>query len=192
MLLVGHGKRCSRCAANGRPRYAPDGPCPLFPAKGSASGSAAKSPHNSPASAAKGRSPAGSLLTEPKREGGVAGNGDVDEAKPKAENVALKVEVKIERGVAVKGEGKVGGDRGALKEGAAAESTGRVVSSGAEHYADLYKSAVKEEPGAEAEHVPAAGGSAGAVAARALRVGMKPGSAEKPRRTRVKVEHVGG
>ena len=37
VLLVGHGKRCPRCAANGRPRFAPDGPCPLFPSKGLAS-----------------------------------------------------------------------------------------------------------------------------------------------------------
>ena len=37
VLMVGHGKRCARCAANGRPRFEPDGPCPLFPAKGSPS-----------------------------------------------------------------------------------------------------------------------------------------------------------
>ena len=35
VLLVGHGKRCPRCAANGRPRFEPDGPCPLYPVKGS-------------------------------------------------------------------------------------------------------------------------------------------------------------
>lgn len=34
MLLVNHGKRCSRCAKNGKPRKASDGDCPLFGTKG--------------------------------------------------------------------------------------------------------------------------------------------------------------
>lgn len=31
VLLVRHGKRCPRCAKNGQPRFAADGPCPLTP-----------------------------------------------------------------------------------------------------------------------------------------------------------------
>lgn len=34
VLLVNHGKRCSRCAKNGKPRKASDGDCPLFGTKG--------------------------------------------------------------------------------------------------------------------------------------------------------------
>ncbi len=30
VLLVNHGKRCPRCAKNGKPRKASDGDCPLF------------------------------------------------------------------------------------------------------------------------------------------------------------------
>ena len=33
MLLVNHGKRCPRCAKNGKPRKASDGDCPLFGTK---------------------------------------------------------------------------------------------------------------------------------------------------------------
>lgn len=33
MLLVNHGKRCPRCAKNGKPRKASDGDCPLFGSK---------------------------------------------------------------------------------------------------------------------------------------------------------------
>lgn len=33
MLLVNHGKRCPRCAKNGKPRKASDGNCPLFGTK---------------------------------------------------------------------------------------------------------------------------------------------------------------
>ena len=33
MLLVNHGKRCTRCAKNGKPRKASDGDCPLFGSK---------------------------------------------------------------------------------------------------------------------------------------------------------------
>ena len=34
VLLVNHGKRCPRCAKNGKPRKASDGDCPLFGKKG--------------------------------------------------------------------------------------------------------------------------------------------------------------
>jgi len=33
VLLVNHGKRCPRCAKNGKPRKASDGDCPLFGTK---------------------------------------------------------------------------------------------------------------------------------------------------------------
>ena len=33
VLLVNHGKRCPRCAKNGKPRKASDGNCPLFGSK---------------------------------------------------------------------------------------------------------------------------------------------------------------
>lgn len=33
VLLVNHGKRCPRCAKNGKPRKASDGDCPLFGSK---------------------------------------------------------------------------------------------------------------------------------------------------------------
>ena len=37
VLLVNHGKRCPRCAKNGKPRKSSDGDCPLFGKKGQAS-----------------------------------------------------------------------------------------------------------------------------------------------------------
>ena len=69
--------------------------------------------------------------------------------------------------------------------------TGRAAPSGAEHYADLYQSAVKQEPGVETTHVLQAGGSGGA-AKKASKPNVKQGSAEKPGRRRVRQEHVGG
>ena len=36
MLLVEHGKRCSRCAKNGKPRKESHGDCPLVNLQGSA------------------------------------------------------------------------------------------------------------------------------------------------------------
>lgn len=36
MLLVEHGKRCSRCAKNGKPRKESHGDCPLVNVQGSA------------------------------------------------------------------------------------------------------------------------------------------------------------
>ena len=36
-MLVNHGKRCPRCAKNGKPRKASDGDCPLFGKKGATS-----------------------------------------------------------------------------------------------------------------------------------------------------------
>lgn len=37
VLLVNHGKRCARCAKNGKPRKESDGACPLFGKNGLAS-----------------------------------------------------------------------------------------------------------------------------------------------------------
>ena len=37
VLLVNHGKRCPRCAKNGKPRKESDGACPLFGKNGIAS-----------------------------------------------------------------------------------------------------------------------------------------------------------
>ena len=42
MLLVRHGKCCKRCAANGKPRQQPVGPCPLAAATGSPTKGAAE------------------------------------------------------------------------------------------------------------------------------------------------------
>ena len=57
VLLVAHGKCCARCAANGRPRQPPVGPCPLraaaaSPASVAAETSASAGVKSEPAAAA--------------------------------------------------------------------------------------------------------------------------------------------
>ena len=141
MLLVTHGKRCTRCAANGRPRFTPEGPCPLTTLKGSARKST-PSPIKTPANASKGpvKSQSRELAVPEQNEGFVKRESD--------HGVKLEVvkEVQREMGIAAKEEYEGGNVVTKMEANRVKVEAAAVFSpSGVEHYGDLYKSGNKQD-----------------------------------------------
>ena len=141
MLLVTHGKRCTRCAANGRPRFTPEGPCPLTTLKGSARKSAPsliKAPANASKCPVKGQSKEPVVKPEQK-----------EECVKRDPDNGVKLEVKeVKREIVIAGKEEDEGGKVVTKveairvkvEAAAVFSPSEV-----EHYGDLYKSGVKQD-----------------------------------------------
>lgn len=157
--MVGHGKRCTRCAANGKPRFTPDGPCPLTALKGIARESQTPTPIK--------------VAVNGPIKGSVKGASDSPDVKPelKEEDIkplphGVKYEVKEEGGGAmvngVKEENE-GGEVVVKQEGNGAAAVFSPLQT--EHFGDLYSSVgkqpvkVEETGGSIARMEPSANGT---------------------------------
>ena len=85
MLLVNHGKKCPRCAKNGKPRKASDGDCPLFGKKAKSK----QDPDNSSDELLKSEEGASDELL--KTEEDASAESDVSEGKVDMEHVHADV-----------------------------------------------------------------------------------------------------
>ena len=147
VLMVGHGKRCTRCAANGKPRFSPDGPCPLTALKGSARESQTPTPSKGPVKGPIKGPIKGSM------KGSIKGASDSPDIKTelKEEDIkplplGVKYEVKEEGGGAMVGRLKDEGEGGGVvvkeeENGAAAVFSPMQT----EHFGDLHPS-VGQQP----------------------------------------------
>ena len=112
VLLVNHGKRCPRCAKNGKPRKASDGDCPLFGKKGatsskhkteSSSKEDIKSEDSDSSEEAADEKPDVAIKAEPIKEEpadtGVEGEPVHSSAEPRSDDADADVDMKEEQDV---------------------------------------------------------------------------------------------